>query len=133
MQLTRSHGLATYLASGTRRVCLRDRQRHECAMGLCRRRRCLSWVPSITNLGLVNNLLLCLAKDIPSCYGGLPAFVATQPYGGNAHSLPRLATLTWGVDFAMALAVEKCESRETLEGVSLDKVLGFWSGGERIH
>lgn len=101
------------------------------AMKLDRDDVCLSWVPFYHDLGLVNNLLLCLANDIPLVT--LEAFDFVRDPAVWLRGLSASgATLTWASNFGYALAVKRV-ALEALEGVSLAKVRGFWSGGERIH
>jgi acyl-CoA synthetase (AMP-forming)/AMP-acid ligase II len=132
---------AMQLTSGTTaspRICVWDQRSllygidsGTSAMGLCRDDVCLSWVPFYHDLGLVNNLLLCLANDIPLVVMEAADFVRNPAVWLKGLSASA-ATLTWGSNFGYAVAVEKV-ALETLEGVSLEKVRGFWSGGERIH
>ncbi len=92
---------------------------------------CLSWVPFYHDLGLVNNLLMCLANDIPLVVLEAFDFVRNPAVWLKGLSASG-ATFTWASNFGYALAVEKVPL-EALDGVSLAKVRGFWSGGERIH
>jgi acyl-CoA synthetase (AMP-forming)/AMP-acid ligase II len=88
------------------------------AMGLCRDDVCLSWVPFYHDLGLVNNLLLCLANDIPLVVMEAADFVRNPAVWLKGSRPGRDADL--GVEFRHALAVEKV-ALETLEGVSLER------------
>jgi acyl-CoA synthetase (AMP-forming)/AMP-acid ligase II len=101
------------------------------AMEIGRDDICLSWVPFYHDLGLVNNLLMCLANDIPLVVLEAFDFVRNPAVWLQGLSASG-ATFTWASNFGYALAVEKVPL-EALEGVSLAKVRGFWSGGERIH
>jgi len=76
------------------------------AMGLCRDDVCLSWVPFYHDLGLVNNLLLCLANDIPLVVMEAADFVRNPAVWLKGLSASA-ATLTWGSNFGYALASKK--------------------------
>lgn len=92
---------------------------------------CVNWTPLYHDMGLVNNLFLCLASGVPLVLANPVDFVRRPALWLRALSETR-ATQTWSPNFGFALATERATDEE-LAGVRLDSVRAFWNAAERIH
>jgi acyl-CoA synthetase (AMP-forming)/AMP-acid ligase II len=132
---------ALQLTSGTTgfpRVCVWTHRKIQAALdGMARamdvgpRDTFLNWTPLYHDMGLINNLMLCLLHEIP--------LVMMSPFDlikNPALWLQALsdtgATTSWSPNFGFALVTQRA-TREQLAGVRLDRVRGLWNAAERIH
>jgi acyl-CoA synthetase (AMP-forming)/AMP-acid ligase II len=92
---------------------------------------CVNWTPLYHDMGLVNNLLLCLTHGVPLAMFEPHDFVKRPALWLRALSRTG-ATLSWAPNFGFALAARRVSDAE-LEGVRLDHVRGLWNAAERIH
>jgi fatty-acyl-CoA synthase len=132
---------AMQLTSGTTampRICVWDQKGMlaalagmQAAMQLAPSDICVNWTPLYHDMGLVNNLLLCLAYGTPLVLLSPQDFIRRPALWLRSLSATR-ATTTWSPNFGFAVAVRKIRDDE-LEGVRLDEVRGFWNAAERIH
>lgn len=92
---------------------------------------CFNWTPLYHDMGLVNNLLLCLCEGMPLVMMSPQDFVRDP--GLWLRGLARSeATITWSPNFGFAVTAERVKE-EALAGVRLDGVRAFWNAAERIH
>ena len=103
----------------------------EGAMRLGREDVCLNWTPLYHDMGLVNNLLLCLTKDVPLVMMSPFDFVKDPAIWLRALTETG-ATTTWSPNFGFAITAQRARP-EHLEGVRLEGVRAFWNAAERIH
>jgi acyl-CoA synthetase (AMP-forming)/AMP-acid ligase II len=101
------------------------------AMGLVEDDVCLNWTPLYHDMGLANNLLLCLTRGIPLALLSPTDFVRKPALWLRGLSATG-STVTWSPNFGFALAARKI-GHDELEGVRLDHVRAFWNAAERIH
>ena len=103
----------------------------QAAMDLTTADTCFNWTPLYHDMGLVNNLLLCLATSVPLVLMSPTEFVR-KPQAWLRGLSDTGATVTWSPNFGYALAAQRVRDKD-LEGVRLDHVRGFWNAAERIH
>jgi len=101
------------------------------AMGLREDDVCMNWTPYYHDMGLVNNLFLCLVRGIPLVQMKTLDFVRDPGIWLRGLAAAG-ATVTWSPNFGFALAARKV-TLEDLEGVRLDHVRAFWNAAEQIH
>ena len=92
---------------------------------------CLTWTPLYHDVGLSNNLLLCLTRGIPLALLSPTDFLRKPALWLRGLS-DTGSTVTWSPNFGFALATRKIGDEE-LEGVRLDHVRAFWNAAERVH
>ena len=91
----------------------------------------LNWTPLYHDMGLVNNFLLCMTKQIPLAMIETFDFLR-RPSIWLRGLITAEATTTWSPNFGYALAVQRIKDRD-IEGLDLGHVRGFWNAAERIH
>lgn len=92
---------------------------------------CVNWTPLYHDMGLVNNLFLCLSEGIPLAMIPTMSFMLDPALW--LRSLDAVgATMTWSPNFGFAVAEQRIADDE-MEGVSLAGVRAFWNAAERIH
>ena len=133
--------VAMQLTSGTTgfpRVCVWRQQGvlaaldgMEQAMALSPEDICVNWTPLYHDMGLVNNLFLCLIKRVPLVMLDTLQFVRKPAMWLRTLSTAG-GTVAWSPNFGFALAAHRIRDQE-LDGVRLDHVRGFWCAAERIH
>ncbi|HEV8340189.1 MAG TPA: AMP-binding protein [bacterium] len=101
------------------------------AMALTDADVCFNWTPLYHDMGLVNNLLLCLTQGVPIALLSPQDFVKNPALWLRGLSETG-ATTTWSPNFGFAIATQRAKD-EHLEGVSLHRVRAFWNAAERIH
>lgn len=129
------------LTSGTTgrpRICVWEQYAVDAALSGMRRAMrldaddlCLNWTPLYHDMGLVNNLLLCMVEGVPLAMLGTLDFLK-RPARWLRGLSDTGATLTWSPNFGFALAAQRIRDGE-LDGVQLDGVRAFWNAAERIH
>ena len=135
------HVAAMQLTSGTTgfpRICVWKQksvvaalQGMAAAMNLSDNDICFNWTPLYHDMGLANNLLLCLYYGIPLTllkpedFVGCPGLWLRGLYETNA-------TITWSPNFGYAIAAQRIRDEE-LDGVCLDGVRAFYNAAECIH
>ncbi len=92
---------------------------------------CFNWTPLYHDMGLMNNLTLCLTKGVPLVMMSPHDFVK-QPARWLKGLTDTAATVTWSPNFGFAISAQRVKDSE-LEGVDLTAVKGFWNAAERIH
>lgn len=100
-------------------------------MGVARDDVQLNWTPLYHDMGLVNNLLFCVAHGLPLALLS-PLDVVRDPALWLRALDATGATTTWSPNFGYALAAERVEPG-ALDGVDLSRVRGFWNAAERVH
>lgn len=101
------------------------------AMGVTTSDVYLNWTPLYHDMGLMNNIMLCLTRGIPLVMMSPFDFVKRPALW--LHGMQDTgATTTWSPNFGFALAAQRIRDRE-LDGVDLGHVVGFWNAAERIH
>ena len=101
------------------------------AMGISPEDTYVNWTPLYHDMGLMNNLMLCLTLGIPLVMMSPFDFVKRPALWLQAIA-DTGATITWSPNFGYALAADRIREEE-LEGVDLAGVRGFWNAAERIH
>lgn len=101
------------------------------AMGVGPEDTYLNWTPLYHDMGLMNNLMLCLTMGIPLVMMSPFDFVK-RPALWLQGLADTGATVTWSPNFGYALAAERIRDSD-LDGVDLGEVRGFWNAAERIH
>ena len=91
----------------------------------------VNWTPLYHDMGLVNNLLLCLWRGLPLALLS-PLDVVRRPGRWLKAMHTTGATTTWSPNFGYALAAERVRDKD-LEGLDLSRVRGFWNAAERVH
>ncbi len=92
---------------------------------------CFNWTPLYHDMGLVNNLLLCLTHRVPLVMASPFEFVK-RPALWLRGLAATGSTLTWSPNFGFALAAQRVRDEE-MTSVRLDRVRAFWNAAERIH
>ena len=101
------------------------------AMGVTSDDVYLNWTPLYHDMGLMNNIMLCLTRGIPLVMMSPFDFVRRPAlWLQGVHDTQ--ATTTWSPNFGFALAAQRIKDKD-LEGVDLSHVDGFWNAAERIH
>ncbi len=132
---------AYQLTSGTTgfpRVCVWQQRRvlaaldgMAAAMGLGEDDICVNWTPLYHDMGLVNNLLLCLTAGVPLAFLHTLDFIRDPALWLRALA-DTGATVTWSPNFGFALAARRVRD-EALGERRLDGVRAFWNAAERVH
>ncbi|HVS02977.1 MAG TPA: AMP-binding protein, partial [Thermoanaerobaculia bacterium] len=130
MQLTSGTTRAPRICVWSHRGVLAALDGMAAAMALGEGDVCVNWTPLYHDMGLVNNLLLCVARGVPL------AMMTPQQFVKRPALWPRAlaaagATVSWSPNFGFALAARATE-RE-LAGVRLDRVRALYNAAERIH
>lgn len=90
-----------------------------------------NWTPLYHDMGLVNNLMVCLLRGIPLALMNPIDFIR-RPALWLKVMHDAQATETWAPNFGYAIAAQRIADAD-IEGVRLDHVRGFWSAGEKVH
>ena len=101
------------------------------AMDLCADDVFVNWTPLYHDMGLVNNFLLCLLKNIPLVMLETMDFMKRPALWLRTLNSAK-ATTTWSPNFGFTVAAQRIRDSQ-IEGVNLDHVRGFWNAAERIH
>ncbi len=132
---------ALQLTSGTTgfpRVCVWDQNAvlqalhgMELAMKLGEGDVCVNWTPLYHDMGLINNFMLCMAKDIPLVMLETINFLKKPASWLQALSATG-ATVTWSPNFGYAFTAQRVRDHH-LKDIDLSRVKAFWNAAERIH